>query len=876
MTDAGVDLARRQLLDLVEVAGGAVELLDEWVDARGRKVFHVSLDTSGLASSPEGVRVRARERFHVSAGSSFPFVPPSVWSVHSRWARTPHVQWGNYLCLYAATSVEWNPGDGMRGLIGRLSKWIANAAAGTLDPDGQPLHPPVAYADAKSGRLLVHPDLGDLVPWADDGSATGSKTLVAWCTVNNERRRVDVHEWIDILTAAARAADPDGEVFRNGLPVIAVPAVLTAVEFGSEFPNTVTTLSAGLSECGYDRDALLDDLAAANQINRKLRAQQMEQNPDDAGTPWDQDARPESPLLTALLVGTPSRRVDGDKRLAHVAAWKLDAFSASITDLFTRVLQLQEPEEVAALRSEVRDLADLVLTLTDVTWMNVMETRPEVTRRRDQPTPASWLRDRSVLILGAGALGAPVAELCVRAGVAALMVADHSSVNPGILVRQPYTDDDIGKNKAAALAQRLSAIRDLDVAHSVKNVRPRFFGSEHDLGAYDLIIDATADASVRSAIELARRSGRYFPPLITMVIGHEADKGLVTTSLRGASGAGADAFRRVSLLAAAGRADWADIGADLFPKEPRTELFFPEPGCSSPTFIGSAAQTTALAGIMLDEALACLRSAEKDPVDNGSPPRTTFASAVRIGAAATRGTTRASWNPDFTMKDNSGLHEVRVNTEALATARAEVSRGARSMAPDIETGGMLLGAFDDATGVVHVDKVTGPPPDSFMSATYFHHGIEGTEELVRAEVGRTASTTGFVGFWHSHPYGSARPSATDEQGMASIVAPDGTTRRALMMVLGGRELTWESWRDDDPSQHPDVYLRVVPRSAGPVRTGHPGYVGGANLQQIPIGWYYQGGNSGKVFVGPGSGSFRSAAGPASRRPSRWWPRRGRA
>jgi proteasome lid subunit RPN8/RPN11 len=878
VTDGGVDLARRQLLDLVDVAGGAVEMLDEWIDAHGRTVFHISLDTSGLPVSSSGVRVRARERFHVVVGSSFPFDPPGVWSVHERWARTPHVQWGRYLCLYAATSVEWSPSDGMRGFIGRLSKWVANAAAGTLDPDGQPLHPPVAYADAKSGRLLVHSDLGDLVPWADDGSVTGSKTLIAWCSVNNDRRRVDVHEWIDMATAEVRAADADGEVFHNGLPVIAVPAVLTALEFGSEFPSTVTALGAGLADCGYGQDALLDDLAAANRINRKLRAQQTEQDRTAAGIPWDEDADPDSPLLTALLVGTPHRRIEGDKRLAHLAAWKLDAFSASITDLFTRVLQLHDSEEVTELRDGVHDLADRVLALTDVTWMQVMETRPEVTRRRDQATPASWLRDKCVLVLGAGALGAPVAELCVRAGVSALMVADHSMVKPGILVRQPYTDDDIGTNKAAALARRLSTISGLDVAHSNKNVRPTFFGSEHDLGAYDLVIDATADASVRSAIELARRSGRYFPPLITMVIGHHADKGLVTTCLRGASGAGADAFRKVSLLASSGRGEWADIGADLFPKEAQTDLFFPEPGCSSPTFVGSAAQTTALAGMMFDEALACLSPTPHSPDTNVGTPRTTFASAVRIGAAATRGTTRASWVSDLTSVDSSGLYEVRVSAEALVTARAEVRRGARTMAPDIETGGMLLGSFDDATGVVHVDATTGPPPDSFMSATYFHHGIEGTDERVRADVHRTASATGFIGFWHSHPYGPALPSKTDEQGMASIVAPDGTTRRALMMILGGRKPIWETWRDDGATGHPDFYVRVVPRSAGPVQTGHPGYVGGADLQQLPAGWYYRGGG-GKVFVDPGANlPSRSPhdAGRPSRPISRWWTRGARA
>lgn len=69
--------------------------------------------------------------------------------------------------------------------------------------------------------------------------------------------------------------------------------------------------------------------------------------------------------------------------------------------------------------------------------------------------------------------------------------------------------------------------------------------------------------------------------------------------------------------------------------------------------------------------------------------------------------------------------------------------------------------------------------------------------------------------------------------MASIVAPDGTTRRALMMILGGRESTWESWRDHDPSEQPDVYLRVVPRSAGPVCTGHPATSAAPTFSRFP-------------------------------------------
>jgi len=92
---------------------------------------------------------------------------------------------------------------------------------------------------------------------------------------------------------------------------------------------------------------------------------------------------------------------------------------------------------------------------------------------------------------------------------------------------------------------------------------------------------------------------------------------------------------------------------------------------------------------------------------------------------------------------------------------------------------MLLGAFDDAAGSCTSTRSRVRRRTSYLSATYFHHGVEGTQERVSAEVRRTASTSGFVGFWHSHPSGRAFPSETDEQGMAAVVAPDGTTRRGV-------------------------------------------------------------------------------------------------
>jgi hypothetical protein len=194
-----VELARRQLRDLADVSDGAVQFLKEETTSTGAD-FLISLDTSGITPAAGGIDVRARERFEVSVTAGFPFDHPSVWSVHRRWVDTPHVQWGRHLCLYQVSAVEWDPADGMRGLITRLSEWVERAVAGTLDPDGQPLHPPAVYMRPSSGRVLVHPDLGDRVPWAADGTGAAAATVFAWCTVSD--RRIDVIEWIDQATAA--------------------------------------------------------------------------------------------------------------------------------------------------------------------------------------------------------------------------------------------------------------------------------------------------------------------------------------------------------------------------------------------------------------------------------------------------------------------------------------------------------------------------------------------------------------------------------------------------------------------------------------------------------------------------------------------------
>ena len=389
----GPGLAERQLRAFAAVSGGSVEVLATQDTEVGRR-FTISMDTSGLPAGT-GIPVRDRERFQILAGARYPYRPPVVWVPHRRWAGTPHVQWGRRLCLYAAPSVEWVPSDGMDGFLERLSAWIVRAAAGTLDPDGQPLHPPVAYPTTGAGVVVVHPDVGGRAPWAPAGQAAASGlgapsagVAVAWCTVTGDR--VDVLEWTDWTTAYGRVLAEGFSPFLGDRPLLVMPLLLISTDLGFEYPDKAWDLATALDEAGFGPEDILTALANAIILNRLLRITQVQADPQAAGRPVGAAADEDeagAPLLTALLIGTPSRRVGG-VRLAHLEAWSLGYPGRVLAGAYADFRSKPEDRE---LLEKVGEITRDWLEDAAVTWMRVLENRPEITRRRDQGSPPAWL-----------------------------------------------------------------------------------------------------------------------------------------------------------------------------------------------------------------------------------------------------------------------------------------------------------------------------------------------------------------------------------------------------------------------------------------------------------------------------------------------------
>lgn len=543
-----------------------------------------------------------------------------------------------------------------------------------------------------------------------------------------------------------------------------------------------------------------------------------------------------SPIF--VMLGAPGRGVVGDELATRVVAWRVEADAAPLLAAVSKIKYTPSDLEAQEAAEKTYDEALAWLIGAPLVWTRIHEMRPETTIRRDHTTASAWVRGRRILILGAGALGGPTAEACVRAGASTVTIVDHARVHPGNLVRQPYYENEIDQPKAEVLAARLARI------HAAVTVS----GDWCDAGAiisnsavvskYDLVIDATADRIVRHTIELSRRDEPdAWPPLLTMMIGHQATRGLVAVNSGRAPNAAVDLLRRLG-QAARGREDLLDVTEDFYPDPPRHDMFQPEPGCSDATFIGSLADVTALAGQMLVAVLEALTG-------DGAVPAVGIA---RMPAAGGTSTT-VRWTPDHVLDDPATGYQVRLSAEATAQMHAETRRGLRIRGRDVETGGMLLGQTDTATRIVWVDTATGPPPDSVLSADYFRHGTVGIEEIRDAHRRATGRTSDFVGYWHIHPDGPAAP--TDRQGMSSLVDLVAGCRRPLMLILGGSPAQWDAWIDR--AERPATLARVVRRGENLL---DPTASTAGNVRHAPAGRAWPGGFSQRDH--------------ASLQPTGWW------
>lgn len=344
----------------------------------------------------------------VALPPSFPWSTPAVLVEHDRFVGFTHVLEGRRLCLYLDHAQEWHPRLGIIGVLDRLWNWFSDATSGAFDPRRALFHPVggVAMRSPGAPMLVVRHPLRRPGP--------GLSTMPV-------RTRNDLR--VDLLPATA--AENPASLGEPGSPA-ATRAVVVGLH-GALSYGPGLNLNELLGRIGaldhLDPAAILQSLGAA-----------AHRNPTGAEL-YFVLAVPAAPPRSR---GThPSGRRPAPRRIAGKLARA------------ARGRGLLEPDGAP------QDCLD-----APITWCPISEERATMITPRDQKRPTAALRGARVVLWGCGGLGSWLAEYLVRAGVEHLALADTGEVSGGLLVRQAFTENDIGANKAEALARRLEGLRD--------------------------------------------------------------------------------------------------------------------------------------------------------------------------------------------------------------------------------------------------------------------------------------------------------------------------------------------------------------------------------------------------------------------------------
>lgn len=409
------------------------------LDPDGNAVVRISLRTADIPREPGGLKLEDDEEFVLRISSSF-LASPTVDVKHVRFLGFPHVLLGQRLCIYLDPSREWHPSLGMSGLLNRLWEWLTDAAAGRFDASTAMYH--------AVGGVPHHAD--------------GTPTIVV--------REAGPTKRYQTARLIARSPHRYDLTYSSGTEGLHTPVLTLA----TDLPFGATSSFASLLK-------LMDD----PYMDRPLRGRHP-------------PVLPQSSAFITMLATRALKNPDAEQYFVlavphptggspHLLGGRFPTPAANALRKFAKKRGTTITPDPAKIDTNLQ-----------IEWCKMSDEREEVTTRRDDNRPVNGFQGKTVHVWGCGGLGSWIAEFVVRAGASHITVCDPGLITGGLLVRQNYVEDDIGRSKAAALSARLRAIRDDLTVAVAEGAIPN---DPSNFVATDLIIDATVNNSITQCLD---------------------------------------------------------------------------------------------------------------------------------------------------------------------------------------------------------------------------------------------------------------------------------------------------------------------------------------------------------------------------------------
>lgn len=426
------------------------------------------------------------------------------------------------------------------------------------------------------------------------------------------------------------------------------------------------------------------------------------------------------------------------------------------------IVGIKRPNQIIGFNSDIEFINFyLIVKVTDKETGNLSDQIQVKFQRHNQPLTIAKSVEisgatfdlESALIFGCGALGSKIAMHFARNGYTGFLIVDPDFVSAHNLTRHALLANSIGKNKARALVDEIQALFPHDKVHCipVSNIGERVLtGKLKELAeVFDWIFDFTA-------------SETFFNILVTTDLKIKAkvcrtylsDFGNIAITLL----EGENRTIRLDDLVASlyYEALTNSQVSNWLIKEQKnnmhTKLVNVGIGCNSETSVLS----DDVISLQAASKALLFKKLSKRPPTFFSTGHIFINEIVETDSLALR-SAHIQVLPFVTVKANNDPEwEIRYRNGLISRLKSEMGKAMPN-----ETGGIFIGSINYKTRTIHVVDVVDAPPDSQANPGCFFRGVKNLPEQIQEVQQKTGGQLGYIGEWHTHPFGPNSLSRTD-------------------------------------------------------------------------------------------------------------------
>lgn len=353
------------------------------------------------------------------------------------------------------------------------------------------------------------------------------------------------------------------------------------------------------------------------------------------------------------------------------------------------------------------------------------------------------------LIFGCGALGSKVVMHLARNGIVNYFLFDQDSISYHNLVRHSLTANSVGMNKAAALEQTIKQIFPNEKLPTLNaNKIENEFLENGIINQCSWIFDFTASNAF--AHKIINQKNITAPVICKGYITDHGGMGILLIE-------GKDRNSRIDDLKVFLYSKYKerdDIAGWLQRENAESQSGSIEVnvglGCNSETII--------LSDEVISTHAAYFTSVIKSEISKSSEDGRIYVCKISSDVPSIE-TLRFTVLPMVVLNPlNDNSWEIRIMPGILENLKKEMG-----LAMPYETGGVFVGSANFKTKTIHIVDVILAPPDSKSNQVCFFRGIEGLSDQIALVNEKSGGQFGYIGEWHTHPFGPEEMSNTDFQ-----------------------------------------------------------------------------------------------------------------